>query len=80
MEASILDLRYRMKEILNALDHRETVSIKYHGKIKGEIVPRGQETKRKNSAAHPMFGMLKDEAGSPAEIVAGMRRERNNGL
>lgn len=35
MQASILDLRYRMKEILQALERNETVEILYHGKRKG---------------------------------------------
>ena len=39
MQASILDLRYRMKEILQALERNETVEILYHGKRKGIIIP-----------------------------------------
>jgi hypothetical protein len=34
MEASVLDLRYRMDEVLKALDRREKVIILYHGKVK----------------------------------------------
>ncbi len=33
MKASIVDLRYKMKEILRALERRETVTILYHGKV-----------------------------------------------
>ena len=39
MKATIVDLRYRMKDVLRALDRREDVSILYHGKLKGTIRP-----------------------------------------
>jgi antitoxin (DNA-binding transcriptional repressor) of toxin-antitoxin stability system len=39
MQASVGDLRYRMKDVLRALERRETVTILYHGKVKGTIVP-----------------------------------------
>ena len=39
MEATVVDLRYRMKEVLKALERNEEVSILYHGKIKGTIRP-----------------------------------------
>ena len=32
MKASIVDLRYKMKEVLAALKRNETVHILYHGK------------------------------------------------
>jgi hypothetical protein len=75
MEASILDLRYKMHDVLSALNRREKIHIKYHGKIKGEIVPWSSGKKRR-STEHPLFGMLKQEKEDPAEIVAKMRRSR----
>lgn len=39
MEASVVDLRYRMKDVLKALERREDVSILYRGKVKGTIRP-----------------------------------------
>jgi hypothetical protein len=79
MEASILDLRYKMHDVLSALNRCEKVHIKYHGKIKGEIVPCRSGKKHK-SAEHPLFGMLKHEKGDPAEIVGKMRRSRYHDL
>jgi hypothetical protein len=73
MEASILDLRYKMHDVLSALNRCEKVHISYHGKIKGEIVPR-RSGKKCKSTDHPLFGMLKQEKENPAEIVAKMRR------
>jgi hypothetical protein len=75
MEASILDLRYKMHDVLKALSVHETVSIKYHGKVKGEIIPKGAGKKRKSSE-HPLFGMLRGDKEDPAEIVSALRRSR----
>ena len=52
MEASVVDLRYKMSEVLNALEKRERVNILYHGKIKGVIVPVEERPKIK-AADHP---------------------------
>ncbi len=79
MEASILDLRYRMRDVLDALNRREKVQIKYHGKIKGEIVPWGSGNRRKSSE-HPLFGMKKEDTGDPSGIVAEMRRSRHRDI
>ena len=58
MEASVLDLRYKMKTVLEALERREEVRILYHGKIKGTIVPASRKREAK-IADHPFFGMKK---------------------
>jgi hypothetical protein len=61
MNASVLDFRRRMKDILQALDKNETVTILYRGKKKGMIFPAGLEShKTKSIAAHPAFGLWKD--------------------
>ena len=75
MEATILDLRYKMHDVLTALNRHEKVNIKYHGKVKGVIVPSGASGRRKSSE-HPLFGMLRNETESPSEIVSKMRRSR----
>ena len=56
MQASIVDLRYKMKNILKALDRNETVTIMYHGKEKGTIVPPASSTEI-SVTQHPFFGM-----------------------
>ena len=77
MDASILDLRYKMKNVLKALKMREKVRIFYHGKVQGEIVPvKGLCNKKVQT--HPLFGILKDQQEHPEEIVSKMRRKRNN--
>lgn len=40
MRASVVDLRYRMKDVLRALDRNEEVTVTYRGKVKGVIVPK----------------------------------------
>ncbi len=56
MRASILDLRYRMKDVLSALDRNESVDILYHGKLKGTILPHNEQSGC-SVTEHPFFGM-----------------------
>lgn len=39
MEATIVDLRYRMNDVLKALERNESVTVLYRGKPKGVIRP-----------------------------------------
>jgi hypothetical protein len=58
MKATILDLRYRMNDVLKALDRNETVAILYHGKQKGVLTPEtGVSSARVRE--HPFFNMRK---------------------
>ena len=74
MKASALDLRYRMSEVLEALERRESVSLLYHGKVKGAIVPIGRKGTVR-TPDHPFFGM-----GSAGEdsVTAAMDRLRGD--
>ena len=47
MKASVIDLRYKMKDVLKALDRKEEVTILYHGKVTGVIVPVNNKNIRK---------------------------------
>ena len=60
MKASVVEMRTRMKEILQALRRRESVDILYHGRVAGTIIPTNSEKAEKNLKAHPFFGMFKD--------------------
>ena len=57
MKATIVDLRYKMRDILRALERKEKVTIMYHGKQKGIIIPVS-DTKGKKVSEHPFFNML----------------------
>ena len=75
MEASIVDLRYKMNDLLKALERQEKVKILYHGKLKGTIVPAGQALSKK-VREHPFFGMTAEETESVEQKMARLRRPR----
>ena len=79
MKASIVELRYHMKDILKALDRNEEVTIMYRGQEKGRIIPSPvkQETKVKD---HPFFGMKKDVNLSVEEEMQQLRGSRYDDL
>jgi hypothetical protein len=79
MEASILDLRYKMKEVLQALDRREKVRILYHGKEKGTIIPSDTESKTKVNE-HPFFGMNRKDKRSVNDVMGDLRKGRYDAL
>jgi len=75
MKATVLDLRYRMKDVLKALDKREKVTISYHGRIKGTIVPAGAD-KAIKVEDHPFFNMAEEETRSVAQQMGELRGSR----
>jgi hypothetical protein len=79
MKATVVDLRYRMNEVLKALDRRETVTILYHGKVKGTIFPAGVN-KSKKVEEHPFFKMTENVEKSVAQEMDDLRGSRFNDL
>lgn len=77
MEASVVDLRYKMKEVLEALERSEEIKILYHGKVKGIIRPvkDWKENSTRKVQNHPIFGMLKTEKTTD-EIMNDLRGKR----
>lgn len=75
MEASIKDLRYHMKKVLQALDRNEEVKIYYHGKLKAILTPAKSVSKVKVKD-HPFFGMYKDNDESVDDMMAQLRNDR----
>jgi antitoxin (DNA-binding transcriptional repressor) of toxin-antitoxin stability system len=39
MNATIVDLRYKMKHVLRAIDRGETVTVLYRGKERAKLIP-----------------------------------------
>jgi antitoxin (DNA-binding transcriptional repressor) of toxin-antitoxin stability system len=74
MKASVIDLRYRMSEILKAIDRNEEVTILYHGKVKGVIKPNISGGHRRISD-HPFFNMSQSKKAVNA-VIADLRRDR----
>ena len=79
MEASVLDLRKRMREVMTAIDRRETVTLTHRGKRRALIVPLTQSKKTKLKTADlAAFGMWSDrpETADPAAYVETIRKPR----
>lgn len=77
MNASVVDLRYKMNEVLQALDRRETITVMYHGKAKAAIVPI--ETGRvAKVSSHPFFGMTDASIQPVEEAMEDLRGGRFN--
>ena len=59
MKASIVQLRYQMRDILRALRRNEEVKIFYHGKAAGVIIPIRKKGLGLKVRAHSFFGASK---------------------
>lgn len=68
MKATIVDLRYKMKDVLRALERNEEVGILYHGKIKGMIKPVVHDVSER-VCRHPFFGMSRSTRSVEAEMT-----------
>ncbi|RPI56204.1 MAG: type II toxin-antitoxin system Phd/YefM family antitoxin [Deltaproteobacteria bacterium] len=80
MEATVVDLRYKMKDVLKALDRNEKVTVLYHGKIKGIIIPEERESHKKITE-HPFFGMSsQNNKESVLEELNDLRKSRYNDI
>jgi hypothetical protein len=78
MKATIVDLRYKMNDVLKALDRNEKVTVLYRGKIKGVLIPSGQKAQMKITD-HPFFGMSsKDNEKSVLDEMEDLRGVRYN--
>ncbi len=73
MEATVVDLRYRMNDVLKALERNESVSVLCRGKLKGIIRPAVNTTSRK-VREHVFFGSRTSD--EPMEKTMRRLRER----
>lgn len=77
--ATVVDLRYRMKEVLEALDRQEKVTVLCHGKVKGILAPV-EDHSRASVMSHPFFGMTaapnEGDARSVDEAMKNLRAGR----
>ena len=80
MKATSVDLRYKTKEILAALDRRETVALHVRGKLKGYIVPAEQGKATMKVEDHPFFGSRPDDREEVAVIMERLRAPRYHAL
>lgn len=77
MKASIVDLRYKTSDILKALDRNESVTVLYHGKIKGIIKPAKSRSLLKIEE-HPFFGMSRESGQTVLEELKKLRKPRHD--
>jgi hypothetical protein len=75
MKATVVDLRYKMTDVIKALERNEKVTVLYHGKVKGVIVPM-QANKQLRVKDHPFFGMTKGSRKSVLDELADVRKSR----
>ncbi len=77
MKASIVDLRYKTKDILKALERNESVTVLYHGKVRGVINPVKEKSVTKVKD-HPFFGMTGKSEGTVLEQLENLRKPRHD--
>jgi PHD/YefM family antitoxin component YafN of YafNO toxin-antitoxin module len=76
MQATVVDLRYKMNDVLKALDRNEKVTVLYRGKVKGILIPSGEKNHLKITE-HPFFGMSsQDTSKSVSEEIDDLRNSR----
>jgi prevent-host-death family protein len=82
MKATVLDLRYRTKDVLKAVERGETVTVFHRGKEKAQIIPARPSRVRARVRANDAFGMWKDrkDMGNVARYVRTLRKRRFSDL
>lgn len=78
MNATVVDLRYHMNQVLKALDRNEKVNVLYRGKIKGVIQPVGARGTTK-VMDHAFFG-CRSRKRSVEDIMNELRGGRHRAL
>jgi antitoxin (DNA-binding transcriptional repressor) of toxin-antitoxin stability system len=77
MNATIVDLRYRMKHVLRAIDRGEAVTILYRGKEKAMLMPiaPAANSDAPKTKDQPLFGLWKgrEDLSDPASYVRNLR-------
>ena len=79
MEASVLDLRKRMREVMSAIDRHERVTLTHRGRRRAVIVPLTEAKQSKVRVADlPAFGMWAERAdmADPVDYVKELRKPR----
>lgn len=79
MKASVVDLRYRMKEVLEAIKKNHLVELTYHGKVIAKIVPTAMENTQ-SVKEHEIFGYTRDEREPVEEKIQRLRKGRYRDL
>lgn len=79
MQATITDLRYHMKEVLQALNRNEQVTVIYHKKPIATLALL--QTKRQHSVqSHPFYGFLQHETSTVELEIDKLRSGRHDDI
>lgn len=76
MKASVLDLRYHMKDVLKALARNETVDVFVRGRKKAVLSPAKEEKTGQSAGNHPAFGIWRDRSESVQDLMNELRKDR----
>lgn len=76
MQASVVDLRYKTKDILERLRRKQNVELTCRGKIEGIIMPVPRNSDRQPLSDHPAVGMWKDQKEPVSEMMRRLRKPR----
>ncbi len=79
MEASVLDLRKKMREVIAAIDRQERVTLTVRGRRRAVIIPISDAKSSKVKVAElPAFGMWaeRDDLSDPVEYIETIRKHR----
>lgn len=79
MKASVVDLRYKMNDVLKALDRGESVTVVSRGKVKGKLVPVSDK-KQGRVVDHPFFSMKSDSQESVLDELDRLRNSRTHDI
>jgi len=72
-----MDLRYRTKEILRALDEGAEIVLTHRGSVKGRILPPDTPVSgTRRLVDHEAVGMWADQPESVDEMLARLRKPR----
>lgn len=71
MEATVVDLRYHMNDVLKALERNEPVKVLYRGKVKG-VIRSADKAPARSLRDHAFFG----SQASTESVVETMERLR----
>jgi len=78
MEATVLDLRKKMREVLAAIDRHEQITLTHRGRRRAVIIPFSEKKKKIKVSDLPAFGMWADrkDMEDPVSAVEKLREPR----
>lgn len=79
MQASIVDLRYKMNDVKKAIENNQIVTVTDRGRVIADILPR-KKAKACLAEEHPFFGSDKENKLSVEEVMTRLRGGRYNDI